>query len=246
LDVNKLTKIFGHRGAAGTQPENTMISFQEAERVGAEGIELDVQLTKDGEIVVIHDETLDRTTTGVGWVKDHTLNEIRELDASYKFPDYGVCKVPSLEEVFNWALSNSLWINVELKNTSIRYEGMEEKVIELVRRYHYEGRVIISSFNHYSLVHCKKLAPEIQLGVLYGERLFEPWVYAKRMGATSIHPNHRAASNSIISFCQQNGIDVRPYTVNKKWEINRLLSVQCSALITDFPEKAIAIRKDYL
>jgi glycerophosphoryl diester phosphodiesterase len=223
-----------------------MISFQEVERVGADGIELDVQLTKDGEVVIIHDETLDRTTTGVGWVKDYTLKEIRELDASYKFPDYGVCKVPSLEEVFNWALSNSLSINVELKNTSIRYEGMEEKVIELVRHYHYKKRVILSSFNHYSLVHCKQLAPEIQLGVLYNKRLFEPWVYAKRMGATSIHPNHRVASDSVISLSQQHGIEVRPYTVNKKRDIIRLLSVQCSALITDFPERAIAIRKEHL
>ncbi len=243
--MNHVTRIFGHRGAAGTYPENTIISFQEAVRVGAEGIELDVQLSKDGEIVVIHDETLDRTTTGTGWVKDQTLKEIRSLDASYKYPDYGVCKVPSLEEVFSWSQSNRLLINVEIKNSIIPYEGLEEKVIELIRRYHFEKRVIISSFNHYSLVKCYELAPEIQLGVLYSERLFEPWTYAKKIGATSIHPNYRSISNVIILSSQRNGIEVRPYTVNKARDIRRLLSIQCAAIITDFPERAVALRKNF-
>lgn len=102
-----------------------MISFIEVEKIGADGIELDVQLSKDGEIVVIHDETLDRTTTGEGWVKDHHLHELRSLDASYKFPEYGVCKIPTLDEVFNWALTNQLMINVELKNSTLPYKGLE-------------------------------------------------------------------------------------------------------------------------
>ncbi|MFZ3588438.1 glycerophosphodiester phosphodiesterase [Bacillus sp. DJP31] len=237
-----MTKIFGHRGAAGTHPENTMISFQEAERVGAEGIELDVQLSMNDEVVVIHDETLDRTTTGTGWVKDHSLKQIRSYDASYKFPNYGVCKVPSLEEVFSWSQTNNLIINVELKNSSVPYIGLEDKVIELIRRYHFENRVVISSFNHYSLVKCFEIAPEIELGVLYSERLFEPWAYAKKIGATSIHPNFRSTSNSIITSSQQNGIAVRPYTVNKQREMERLLTINCSAFITDYPEKALALR----
>lgn len=238
-----MTAIFGHRGSAGTHPENTLISFQETERVGAEGIELDVQLTKDNKIVVIHDETLERTTTGQGWVKDYTLKEIRSLDASYKFPDYGVCKVPSLEEVFSWAESNTIVINVELKNTSVHYEGLEEKVIELIRRYHFENRVILSSFNHDSLVKCFTIAPEITLGVLYHSKLVEPWIYAKQIGATSIHPNFRAISNAVIKKSIQQGIEVRPYTVNNQKEIEKLFVIQCSALITDYPEKAISLRK---
>ncbi|MBM6617352.1 glycerophosphodiester phosphodiesterase [Bacillus suaedaesalsae] len=237
-----MTNIFGHRGAAGTHPENTMISFMEAERVLADGIELDVQLTRDGEIVVIHDETLERTTTGTGFVKDHTLKEIRSLDASYKFPDYGVCKVPSLDEVFNWALSNYLIINVELKNSVFPYDGLEEKVIQLVRTYHYEKRVIISSFNHKSLVKCLKLAPEIEVGVLFHEKKKNPWEYARKLGANSIHPNYRVVSNSTIIKSQENGIAVRPYTVNKSKEMERLFSINCAAIITDYPEKAVALR----
>jgi glycerophosphoryl diester phosphodiesterase len=239
-----VTKIFGHRGASGTYPENTMISFIEAERVGAEGIELDVQLSKDGEIIVIHDETLERTTTGTGWVKDHTLKEIRSLDASYKFPDYGVCKVPSLDEVFSWALSNNSLINVELKNKIIPYEGLEDKVIQLIRNYRYESRVIISSFNHDSLKRCLKIAPDIEVGVLYKERRSEPWLYAKKLGATSIHPNFRTVANSTIYKTEQKGVSVRPYTVNKKIDMERLFKVGCSAFITDYPEKALKLRRE--
>ncbi|WP_456278347.1 glycerophosphodiester phosphodiesterase [Bacillus sp. AK128] len=239
-----MTNIFGHRGAAGTHPENTMISFQEVERVGAYGIELDVQLSKDGEVVVIHDETLERTTNGQGWVKDHTLQELRRLDASYKFPQYGVCKIPSLDEVFSWALSNSLTINVELKNSLIPYEHLEQKVIKLIRNYHYEHRVIISSFNHFSLVECHKLASDLELAILYSEPLYEPWIYAKEVGARAIHPKHKVASDSIIGLSQENGIVVRPYTVNKEKDMKRLFYVASAAIITDFPEKAIQLRKE--
>ncbi|MBM7660910.1 glycerophosphoryl diester phosphodiesterase [Bacillus mesophilus] len=237
-----MTKIFGHRGAAGTHPENTMISFQEVEKLGGDGIELDVQLSKDGVVVVIHDEKLDRTTTGEGWVKDHTLKELRRLDASYKFPELGVCKIPTLDEVFNWALSNSLSINVELKNSLVPYEELEAKVIALIRTYRYENRVIISSFNHHSLKECHKLAPDISLAVLYGEPLMEPWEYAKNIGANSIHPQHRVATDEIITKSQQNGIPVRPYTVNNPRDMKRLFSVSCDALITDYPKRAIELK----
>ncbi|KAA0549481.1 glycerophosphodiester phosphodiesterase [Bacillus sp. BGMRC 2118] len=240
-----MTKIFGHRGAAGTHPENTMISFIAAERASADGIELDVQLSKDGEIVVIHDETLDRTTTGTGLIKDHTLKEIRSFDASYKFPDYGVCKVPSLDEVFNWSLSNNLFINVELKNSEFPYEGLEEKVIQLIRTYHYEKRIIISSFNHKSLEKCIKIAPEIEVGVLFNKKKKDPWEYAKRIGAKSIHPNYRIISNSDIIKSQEKGVSVRPYTVNKQKEMERLLSIKCESIITDYPEKAVSLREKY-
>ncbi len=240
-----MTAIYGHRGAAGTHPENTMIAFRESVRVGADGIELDVQLSKDGEIIVIHDETLERTTTGSGWVKDYTLRELLSLDASYKFPDFGVCKIPSLDEVFSWAQSNAVVINIELKNTSVPYLGLEEKVIELIRRYRFEKRVVISSFNHSSLTKCNNIAPEISLGVLYHEKIFEPWIYAKNIGGNSIHPNYKAISKSVIIKSMQNGIEVRPYTVNSQKDITKLLLIKCSALITDYPEKAVALRKKY-
>ncbi|MFD1736386.1 glycerophosphodiester phosphodiesterase [Bacillus salitolerans] len=237
-----MTQIFGHRGSAGTHPENTMMSFQEAERVGADGIELDVQLSKDGEMVIIHDEKVDRTTDGKGWVKDLTLKELRQLDASYKFSYNERCIIPSLEELFSWASPNSLLINVELKNTVVLYEGLEEKVIQLIRNYHMENRVIISSFNHYSLVKCRNIAPDIEIGALYSDGLFEPWHYATRIGAGALHPNYKAAPPEIISQSQLNGIKMRPYTVNKVEDMKKLFSVNCSGFFTDFPERAVLLK----
>src|SRR3954447_15030693 len=155
-----MTQIFAHRGYSASFAENTMGAFTEAEKAGADGIELDVQLTKDGEIVVIHDEKVDRTTSGNGFVKDFLYKEIRKLNANKK----GLKKepIPSLTEVFEWMKTNTLICNIELKNGLIPYEGMEEKVIQLIRKYGLIDRVIISSFNHYSIVYAYRIAPEVE------------------------------------------------------------------------------------
>src|SRR5690606_26780882 len=108
------------------------------------GIELDVQMTKDHKLVVIHDETVNRTTDGRGWVKDFTLEKIKKLDASSKFKGkYGFCEIPTLEEVFEWAKTNRLHINVELKNGLIPYKNLEEKTLELIKKYRLEERVVL-------------------------------------------------------------------------------------------------------
>ncbi|RLQ98289.1 glycerophosphodiester phosphodiesterase [Falsibacillus albus] len=238
-----MTQIFAHRGSAGTHPENTMQSFFEAEKVNADGIELDVQLSKDGEVVVIHDETLERTTNGKGFVKDFNLNELKKLDASYKFKTFlKKPTIPSLREVLEWLTGNGLLCNIELKNGVFPYPSLEEKVISLVREYQLEDRIIISSFNHYSIVYCYRLAPEIQIAPLYSEGLFMPWVYAKSIHAGAIHPKLRAAPDEIILSSMENGVAVRPYTVNKKDDMLRLFQINCSAIITDYPAKAIELR----
>ncbi|WP_290369680.1 glycerophosphodiester phosphodiesterase family protein, partial [Peribacillus simplex] len=145
-----MTLIFAHRGSAGTHPENTMSAFKEAARVGADGIETDVQLSKDGEVVIIHDEKLDRTTNASGYVKDRTLMELKTLNASATHKGkLGKEKIPTLEELFIWLYDNQLFCNIELKNTLFLYPGLEEKVIRLIRTYEMEERVILSSFNHY-------------------------------------------------------------------------------------------------
>lgn len=238
------TQIFAHRGSAGTHPENTMISFMEAARVGADGIELDVQLTKDGEVVVIHDETVDRTTNGKGYVKDYLLQELKKLDSSHKFSkQFGVTNIPTLKEVLEWMQGNSLLLNIELKNSVFFYPGLEEKTIALVRAYGMENRVIISSFNHYSIVHCYRLAPEIETAPLYRDGLYMPWVYAESIQSKAIHPSIKAAPDAIIKSSIQAGIAVRPYTINEESKMKSLYSLGCSAIITDYPEKAILIKR---
>ncbi|MGM9926196.1 MAG: glycerophosphodiester phosphodiesterase [Bacillus sp. (in: firmicutes)] len=237
------TEIYAHRGSAGTHPENTMAAFLEAERVGADGIELDVQLTKDNEIIVIHDEKVDRTTNGKGYVKDYTLRELKTLDASYKFPQFKQSIViPTLEEVFDFLLTNSLMLNIELKNSILPYPGLEEKVIALINQYKLQERIILSSFNHYSLVHCYRLAPNIEISPLYRDGLYMPWVYAKAIHATGIHPNINVAPKEIIIAAMSAGIAVRPYTINNEAQMLSLYAINCSAFITDYPEKAIRLK----
>jgi glycerophosphoryl diester phosphodiesterase len=239
-----MTQIFAHRGFSAAFPENTMKAFIEAEKVGANGLEIDVQLSKDGEVVIIHDEKVDRTTNGTGFIKDLTYKEIRKLDASYKNKKWLKKEpIPSFTELLEWMTTNSLICNVELKNGIFPYKGMEEKVVALIRYYNLENRIILSSFNHYSIVHCYQLAPEIEIAPLYSEGLFMPWVYAQSINAKGIHPKLIAAPNEIILSAMENGIAVRPYTVNKEVDMNRLFDIGCSALITDDPEKALEIQR---
>jgi glycerophosphoryl diester phosphodiesterase len=238
-----MTQIIAHRGYSAQFAENTMNSFIEAEKAGADGIELDVQLTKDGEIVVIHDEKVDRTTSGKGFVKGFLFKEIRKLNANTK--GFKKEPIPSLIEVLEWMQTNRLVCNIELKNGLIPYEGMEEKVIELVSSYGLSDRIIISSFNHYSIVYCYRLAPEIETAPLFIEGIYMPWIYCKSIRAKGIHPKHSTVSDEIIKTSIDNGVAVRPYTVNKELHMHRLFKLDCTALITDDPVKALRIRKQY-
>lgn len=236
-----MTQILAHRGYSASFAENTMSAFLEAEKAGADGIELDVQLTKDSEIVVIHDEKVNRTTSGSGFVKDLLYKDIRKFNANKK----GGKKepIPSLIEVFEWMKTNDLVCNIELKNGLIRYEGMEEKVIKLIQNHGLMKRIIISSFNHYSIVYCYRLAPEIETAPLFIEGIYMPWVYSQSIRAKGIHPKYSTVSDEIIKTTMENGIAVRPYTVNKDTDMHRLFKINCTAIITDDPVKALRIRK---
>lgn len=239
-----MTLIFAHRGYSALYPENTMKAFVEAEKAGADGLELDVQMTKDGELVVIHDEKVDRTTDGMGFIKNLTYNELRKLNAGYKFKKwFQKNPIPSLKEVLQWLTTNKLICNIELKNGLIPYEGMEAKVIDLVRRYGLSNRIIISSFNHYSIVYSYRIAPEIEIAPLCYECIYMPWVYAQSLHAKSIHPKYFPALEEVIIETMANGVAVRPYTINKESHMRRLFSIGCSAIITDDPVKAIKIKR---
>lgn len=234
-----MTLVFAHRGYSKFYPENTMIAFKKAADVGSDGIELDVQLTKDDEIVVIHDEKVDRTTNGTGYVKDFTFNEIRKLDPVQKNKDKRKERIPSLKEVFEWMTKNQLICNIELKNGIFPYKGLEEKVVNLVREYDLSNRVIISSFNHYSIVYFYRLAPEIEIAPLISEGLYMPWIYANSIRAKGFHPKYLSVTDQIIKESIKNGIAVRPYTVNKEEDMTRLFNIGCSAIITDDPVTAL-------
>ena len=166
-------KIWAHRGCSYAWPENTLQAFEAACKYNITGIELDIQLTKDNKIVVIHDETLDRTTSGTGKVKDFTLSEIKNLKIATHPGFLGIKKytqVPTIEEVFDllkpYCLKKGLLINIELKTNKERYEGIEDMILALVKEYDLEKYIVYSSFNPDSVILIKQKKPDAKVGIL--------------------------------------------------------------------------------
>ena len=164
-----MTKIWAHRGASGYAPENTMEAFRLADEMKADGIELDVQLTKDGEVVVLHDEVIDRVSNGRGYVRDYTLEEVKKFTFCNTHPEYKEATIPTLKEVLAYIKTTSMTINIELKTGVFFYDGLAEKTLALVKDAGMEDRVIYSSFNHYTIRDIQKLNPQAKTGLLYAD-----------------------------------------------------------------------------
>ncbi|MFC4775898.1 glycerophosphodiester phosphodiesterase [Paenibacillus sp. GCM10023252] len=229
---------YAHRGASGYCPENTLAAFRKAIELGATGMETDVQMTKDGVLVLIHDESLQRTAGDPRLVKDVTHEQLQQLDAGSWYS--GACtdeRVPTLQSLLQLAAQHNITLNLELKNGLTPYPGLEQAVIAMVREYDWTGRTIISSFNHYSLAECKRLAPDIRTGVLYMEGLYEPWEYAKRLGANALHAAHYAVLPEWVAAAKEQGMIYNPFTVNDVKEMERLLDAGVAGIITDYPDR---------
>ncbi len=235
--------ILSHRGVSAVYPENTMLSFRKALEYGMDGIELDVQFSKDKELVVIHDETLDRTTDGKGYVKDKTLEELKKLDAgSFKSSEYKGEKIPTLDEVLELFKGKEKVINIELKTGQFAYDGIEEKVIESIKKYNLEKYVYITSFNHQSFDKFRKLTTEIESGVLLYDTQFDICKYIDEYNIEVINPSieyFNLCKNDFMSMKKQ-GKKVSVYTVNDKEEMKKLKNLGIN-IITD-----IAITKEEL
>lgn len=231
--------IFAHRGLSGRYPENTMAAFEAALQTGAHGIELDVQLSKDGQLVIIHDEEVNRTTDGTGYIRDFKYEDIKQLDAGSWFnkASYGNA-IPTLDEVFEWATkqNNHLMINVELKNDVIRYEGMEEKVLALINRYGISDRIILSSFNPESLRKIRMLDSDIQIGYLILGMQKNAVTVAENIGANAIHCEAVFALSEYGQKAIERGLPLRVYTINTLSEGEKLLAAGTEVIMTDYPD----------
>ncbi|WP_339060268.1 glycerophosphodiester phosphodiesterase [Tepidibacillus marianensis] len=237
-------QVIAHRGASAISPENTMVAFRRAIEVGADAIETDVQLTKDGHLILIHDELVNRTTNGTGWVKDYTLQQLRKLDAGSWFSkSYQYEKIPTLDDFFTFIQSSKIWVNIEIKNGLFPYPGIEEKLILKIREYQMTSRVVVSSFNHYSLFKFHHLAPDIKTAVLYMTGIFEPWTYAKRIGAIGLHPYKEVVSKRLIVHAHQLGMTVYPFTVDDPKEMKELNNLGVDGIMTNVPDRLILLMK---
>lgn len=256
----KKIKIWAHRGCSMEYPENTLLAFQKAADIqGITGIELDVQLTKDKKVVVIHDEKVDRTTNGTGNVCDYTLQELRKLYITksnsndiYYMSEGNVLHIPTLQEVFDllapYCKNRGLRINIELKNSLIPYEGMEQQVINLVQEYDLEDYIIYSSFYHASMKLIKQIDPNAQVGFLAGDyhRCLEG---LDEYGENAIHPGQVGMPLNLdaIQSIQKRGIAVRMWNDNEpfygqcrnlsEFDLRKYYRLGATDIFTNVPER---------
>jgi glycerophosphoryl diester phosphodiesterase len=240
VDLKRPT-IFAHRGSSAYAPENTLAAFQLAVDQHADGIELDTKLTADGQVVVMHDDTVDRTTDGTGRVNLLTLAELKRLDAGSKFsPKFTSEKIPCLEEVFE-IFGRKIFINIELKNYSSPTDELPEKVAALVKKYKLEESVLLSSFNLIALIRARKLLSKTPLGFITIYSLADITIRTRlvRFGPLlALHPNFEDVSPYLIQAAHQAKCRIYPYTVNQPEMIKKLIKAGVDGIFTDDPYMA--------
>lgn len=227
--------VVGHRGASGYAPENTMASFKLAHEMGADMVELDVYVSVDGTLVVMHDDTVDRTTDGTGRIEDMTLEQIQKLDAGAKFDEkFKGERVPTLEEVLSWA-ADKIEVNIEIKGA-----GCEPGVVELVRKYKMTDKVLVSSFHHEYLVKIKELAPEIKTGALIDD-IKDINAIVDECHPDAINPRYTQLGKKQVREAHDLGLKVNVYTVNDAVTMRMMISTGVDSIITNYPDVLIGI-----
>lgn len=229
-------RIFAHRGARAHAPENTLAAFELARQLGADGIELDVQLSKDGQLVICHDPTIDRTSNGLGWIKDHTLSELKRYDFGGWFStDYQGQKLLTLREFLEWFKPIPMQLNIEIKNGPVIYPGIEEKVLQHIHQAAVGERTLISSFYHPSLKRVKELDPTIKTGVLFECRPINPFELLTATQADFLHPFWQSLDRDWCIAAQAAGIAIHTYTINTWEEYTWVQDFGVASIFTDDP-----------
>lgn len=223
--------ILAHRGYSAKYPENTFEAFVKAYEKGFDGFETDVHMTKDGELVLIHDETIDRTSNGQGYIKDMTLSELRKYNFCYKCN--GFYPIPTLKELLEFIQDKDLLVNIEIKTDKIQYTDIERKVIELVEELGVKDKVIYSSFYLKSLLKVREINPQAYIGYLCEnnykkkiESLFQHHIYA-------FHPRHTYLREKNIEMLKKNKIFIATWTVPNLKKYQRLKELGVDIIISN-------------
>lgn len=237
-------KIYAHRGFSGEYPENTMLAFRKAIEIGADGIELDIHLSKDGEVMIIHDEALVRTTGRSGVVSDYTRSELEKISAGKTKEDsFGFTPIPSLEEFLSFMAEHKDKVtNIELKTAPVYYPGIEEKALALVKKAGLEKNIIWSSFNWLSVLKMKNLAPGMPAGLLFeGCPMYNMAPLFKDFNVDFYHPDFKDLTDGIVKGLTAGGIGLNVWTVNEEEQMKQCIDWDINALITNYPDRAIAL-----
>lgn len=251
-----------HRGASGHAPEHTIAAYELGEQLKGDYIEIDLQMTKDGHLIAMHDETVNRTTNGTGLVKDKTLEEIKELDAgswfNEKYPEYAKeeyegLQVPTLEEVFE-TFGRGADYYIETKSPDV-YPGMEEKLLDLLDEYKLTGvngrssHVIIQSFSQESLLKIHEINPTIPLVQLKSYRtpaaITDEEIETIKEYAIGVGPNFKQIDHAYVEKVRENGLQIHPYTINEKEDMRKALEWGVTGLFTNFPDRFNEVLKEF-
>lgn len=236
--------LVGHRGAKGHAPENTMSSFLCSLKMGADLVECDVHLSKDRKCVVMHDEGLERTTSGSGLIRDTYSSAIKNMDAgswfSKKFKNE---KVPLLDDLLSWAqkqittLGRPPGVVIEIKNEPIRYREIEKEVLKSVLKTKMQDRVIIISFDHGVIKRTKMLNPNIAAGILYREPLEDPFERARQVQADALFPRRHLVTTDLVRKAHQKKIALATWTVDQTAEMKKMVRWELDAIATNYPDQ---------
>ena len=229
-----------HRGASAYAPGNTLAAFRLALEMGADGFELDVMLSADGHLVVVHDDTVDCTTDGSGPVRQKTLAELKSLDAGARFDvRFAGERIPTLQEVLDLVAGTHAFVNVEIKTDSPKGDGLEKKLVVLIRRYGLGERLLISSFNPFALWRMRRLAPHLPLALLYAENrrvhLRNRW-FAFLSHPDALNPSFHMATQKHVRWAKSKGYRLYVWTVDEEPEMRRLIALEVDGIITNKPD----------
>lgn len=228
--------IVGHRGAAGLAPENTLEAFQVAVDLEIDGIEFDVQRSKDGTVVVFHDEDLERLTNGTGKLWDKTLAELKALDFVIQHDDYPGARIPTLRETFEFLRATDQLVMIELKEPW-RYPGIEEQTVALIHEFDLVERVQVRAFYHEALHTIHRLAPEIPLSELWLDRLPED----DEVIYKTVNSHHILFTAENVARLHRRGVQVTAWTVNELADARRLIEIGMDGLTTNFPDRLLTL-----
>jgi len=243
MSLDSPTRVIAHRGFSGQAPENTLVAIRQAIEVGADMVEVDVTVTADGQVICLHDETLDRTTNGSGLPSKLPMAEIKQLDAGSWFsPDYAGEKIPTLTEVLE-TVKGRILINVEIKSEAVEHDVVP-KVAVLIADHGMLDEVVVSSFSPDALRQMKVADPAIATATLFNKELHtgrDPLEIVLEVGSRGFNISSKRVTPEMIERCHRHGIPVAVYTVNEASDMRRLMEMGVDAVFSDHPDRMIEV-----